>query len=210
MGLPVYEPRRWLAVDAPLKNGPAARSPEALRSVVAQFDVAHNPRYARSVGATWCNRFVSDVTDALRCGVPHWIEVSRVHPDGRIDTSHAGDPAELPDPSAAFDPAAPRVNRVELTANGMIAWLNDHGPRFGWGQIDHSAAGAFAARGLPVVPAWANLDAHGKSVGPGHVAICLPPVGPSLRIAQAGARNFYDEPLEAGFGRLVVLFYAHP
>jgi hypothetical protein len=64
--------RRWKPVCAPITNSPGMRSPEALRAVVAQFDVEVNPRYARTDSTTWCNIFAWDVTTALGCEIPHW------------------------------------------------------------------------------------------------------------------------------------------
>lgn len=66
-------PRQWVAVDAPLTNAPGHRSPEALRAVLAQFDVLNAARYQPADGKTYCNIFVSDATRALGCEVPHWI-----------------------------------------------------------------------------------------------------------------------------------------
>lgn len=209
MNRSIFEPRQWLSVDAPLKNGPGNRSPELLRAVARQFEVERNPRYARSVGATWCNIFLWDVTAALRCEIPHWIEVGRILHDSSVDMTHEGDPAPLPDKGAAYEPTAPRIKSIELTANGVVDWLAKHGPRFGWSVVERVHAGELAALGQPVAVVWANKDRAGRPAGPGHVALLLPPVDGALRIVQAGGRNFYDKSLEAGFANLPVLFYAH-
>ena len=215
----LFETRRWLPVDAPLRGRIGARTPEVLRLIVKQFDVERNPRYARSVGATWCNIFLWDVTRAL-CppidldkpvgeAVPHWIEVARILTGEIVDTEHEGDPCELPSPSQAHEDWAPRIKRIELTANGQVDWLERHGARFGWSPVERPMAADLANAGQPVAVVWANKTVTGKDAGPGHVAICLPPVDGQIRIAQAGGSNFYDEPLERGFARLPVKFFAH-
>lgn len=95
----------------------------------------------------------------------------------------------------------------ELTANGMILWLaSEHGLVRGWARVGPEAARIAAGRGEPVVACWENP--HG---GHGHIAIVRPsPAGSPLLIWQAGARNFESGPLETGFGRLPVVFFAHP
>lgn len=225
----VYDPRQWLPVDAPLTNGPGNRSPELLRAVAAQFDVAHNERYrvqvitlpnGRKTLRTWCNIFLADVLLALQCGGwLHWIEVRRRLYNGRVDESHAGDFAPSPAPSAAHERTAPEISRVELDANDQASWFELHGPRFGWTKTARDLAGAAAARGMPVAVTWANLTAgpepttcpvsQARKAGNGHVALLLPPVGAQLRIAQAGAANLFDVALEAGFGPRAVRFYMH-
>lgn len=200
----VYDPRRWLPVDPPIRGAPGARSAEVLRAVAAQFDVLRNPRYTRDGRRTWCNIFLADVLAALGCGEwLHWVEVARIMPDGSICLDHAGTPTPLPDPAAAHDPAAPRIRLVEQNANDMGAWFLTSGPRFGWTEVDSGSAGAFAAHGMPVAVS------HVAPGGIGHVALLLPPVGVQHRIAQAGAHNLFDAPLEAGFGRLPVKFFSH-
>ena len=88
----------------------------------------------------------------------------------------------------------------EMTANMMLAWLLEHGPSRGWaGLARHRDATLFASLGWPTLALWRNPD------GPGHVAVVLP----SGNIAQAGARNFFDEPLSHGFGAKVPSFFTH-
>lgn len=68
----------WVPVQAPLTNGNDNRSSMRLATVIAQFNVEGAARYkprALNVGAridTFCNIFVSDVTAALACPIPHW------------------------------------------------------------------------------------------------------------------------------------------
>lgn len=93
-----------------------------------------------------------------------------------------------------------RPHRRELTANGICDWLESTGPGEGWREVDAWDAVREAMRGCPVVLAWKN---PGK--GSGHVAMMLP----NGNIAQAGRRNLWDAPVEAGFGRQQPLFYVH-
>lgn len=60
-------------LDAPLVNDLLRRSPEALRAVLAQFQVETSPRYRPGDGSTYCNIFMWDATRALGCEVPHWV-----------------------------------------------------------------------------------------------------------------------------------------
>jgi hypothetical protein len=74
--------RRWDPVDAPIRSEPGARSRAQLALVLAQFCVETNPRYRpeRLITGrllTWCNIFVWDVTRALGCEVPHWLDYPR-------------------------------------------------------------------------------------------------------------------------------------
>jgi len=114
-------------VDAPIRNGPHERSPDALRAVLAQFDVEANPRYrvrdtsGDGVEDTFCNIFVWDATRALGCELDHYDENGR-----------------------------------ERSANGLALWLETCGPYQDWLQVDASTAGACAARGRPVVAVWRN------------------------------------------------------
>lgn len=67
----------WRPVRAPLCNAPGERSPEALRAVVAQFQVERAPRYASRGGLTYCNIFAWDVSTALHAEIPHWLDNPR-------------------------------------------------------------------------------------------------------------------------------------
>lgn len=73
----LQNPKQWEPTDAPVKNAPGERSPGALRAVLAQFDVAKNPRYQRTPTSTFCNIFAWDATRALGCEIPHWVESPR-------------------------------------------------------------------------------------------------------------------------------------
>ena len=59
-------------INAPTTNNSGNRSVNAYNSVIDQFDVERNPRYAQRNGNTYCNIFVSDVTRAMGAEIPHW------------------------------------------------------------------------------------------------------------------------------------------
>lgn len=65
-------PYQWIEVTAPLTGGSTYRKPELLQKIVDQFGVVEHPRYRPNGKETYCNIFVSDVTRALACEIPHW------------------------------------------------------------------------------------------------------------------------------------------
>lgn len=111
---------------ARLTSCPSCRSPEALRAVAAQFDVATEARYRpRDTSGdglidTHCDAFVGDCTAALGAPIPFWWRAK------------------------------------ELSANGSIDWLEKHGPRYGWRRALGDAARAMAAAGRIAVATWRN------------------------------------------------------
>jgi hypothetical protein len=119
--------RQWEPVVAPVQSAYLGkRTPEALRAVVAQFDVEANPRYRKTTdGRTWCNIFCWDVTSALGCEVPHWVEKE----DG---------------------------TRGELNVNATVDWLTIRGPDHGWREVDERDAAAHAGQGGPALAIWRN------------------------------------------------------
>lgn len=91
----------------------------------------------------------------------------------------------------------------ELNANDIAIWLTAHGADFGWKRITTAESAAKkAALGFPTVAAWHNVG------GTGHVAVVIPGKD-RISIAQAGAFNLWDEPLEKGFGTARPIFYSH-
>lgn len=165
-----------IPLDAPIKNGPGERSPEKLRAVVAQFDVVANPRYKQRDSS-------GDGKRDTFCNIALWDFTRALG----CEIDH-------------YD-----AQGNERNANAVCVWLaSPLGAKAGWSLVDPMIAGSAAARGQPVVVAWANPK------GIGHVALLLPPHGVELRIAQAGAHNLFDVPI-ARFGVAVqaVKFYAH-
>lgn len=174
--------RRWAVVEAPLRNDALHRTPAALRAVVAQFDVAHSARYQPIAGkATYCNIFVWDVTRALGCELPHWVD-----PAGRSVEPGKG---------------------TETNCNILVAWLEQRSViGHGWREVaGETEAGMWAANGGPAIAIWRNPS--GK---PGHIAVLLPSSDTTARIAQAGKECLFDVPLVEGFGRIYpIRFFTH-
>lgn len=181
----LQSPQRWRPLSAPVVNLPGFRSRDALLAVLRQFSVATSERYRpgpAGSGITWCNIFVADATKALGCEIPHWV---------RKD----GSAARMGEQGAA-----------EMTANGIVEWLEVFGPVLGWQEVNAAHGQDLANQGYPVVGVWKN--APGKH---GHVAMCRPGVagagGP--RVCQAGARCGEDFSAAEVFGSRVVRWFAH-
>lgn len=160
----------WVPIDVPSAKLPLG--PDKHRHVLKDLQVEKSNRYKARDGQTWCNIFLWDYTRAMGCEIPHWV-----NPDGS--------PAEV-------------SKGRELNANGIVSWLNQHGPRYGWVNADRRTAFDAAERGHVVALGW-----HSGSGKPGHVAVLLP----EGTIAQAGRRNFVGETIEQGFGKLPVQFW---
>ena len=117
------------------------------------------------------------------------------------------------DCTRALECEIPHVhNRAELTALGMLGWLQNNGVDAGWYQVDRLEGWQRANAGYPVVAAWENPSHYPDGRRrPSHVAVLIPSPDMSLRIAQAGAINFYDGPLERGFGfARGIQYWTHP
>lgn len=65
-----WKPQRWH--PRPSKLAPV-RTPQIYVETCAEPDVENAERYQPDVH-TWCNIYVSDVTRALACEIPHWWE----------------------------------------------------------------------------------------------------------------------------------------
>jgi hypothetical protein len=167
------------------------RSPECLRQVVDQFHVEDDERYKRdSFGCkgTRCNVFATDVTAAMECLIPHWID-------------NNGQPVRHHSPGAH-----------ELSVNGMFGWLHVYGSDNGWQVVSQPEARSLANQGRPVVAIWENKGIHEDGTPKsGHIAVLLPTPEGMLepRIAQAGAINFVDRPLSHGFASIKPEFWCH-
>ena len=135
----------WVLLNAPHTATAASRRGQELVDICAQFDVVHEPRYAKRNGATYCNIFVWDCTRALGAEVPHWV-----YDDGR--------PA-----------AMAAAGAHELDANAAIDWLAQHGSTYGWNPVVEADAYARADLGFPVVCTWRSPPG-----GIGHVSMVLP------------------------------------
>ncbi len=171
--------RAWIPVDAPVRGDPGARSADAYNSVIDQFSVDNNPRYARREGNTYCNIFAWDVTRAMGAEIPHWV-------DG------AGNPTGV-------------GQGRELDANGGHRWLEQHGPRHGWREVSAAEAQALANQGHPTVASWNNPGGigHIAVVRPGEDN------GRGPAIAQAGASNFNNGHVRDSFGNAPVKYFVN-
>lgn len=175
-------PAAWLPYDGKgLRNAPGERGAMALLQVVRQFDVARSPRYAPTAKDTFCNIFLWDVTRALMCEVPHWV-----------------------DPSTG-DPSYPGKGNTEHNMNATVLWMEEHGARFGWHRYPEDVACLRAESGHPALALWFNPEPRGR----GHGALLVPPCLDGPMVAQAGAQCFERKPLRAGFGDRAVTFWIH-
>jgi hypothetical protein len=83
----------WKPVRAPLQNAPGKRSPEALRAVLAQFDVVTAKRYLPTASATYCNIFAWDATSALGAEIPHWVGGRELNANATLGWLESSGPA---------------------------------------------------------------------------------------------------------------------
>jgi hypothetical protein len=176
-------------VDAPVQNDAAHRSLTAYASVIDQFDVQYNPRYAIWYNPnthkydTYCNIFAWDVTRAMGAEIPHWEDSS----GNRMD-DHTG--FEM----GAGNQLGDATHGIGM---GMLTWLRTYGNSFGWTKLSTaSAAQSWANSGKPVIV----IGNGGDNLG--HVAIVRPgTVDPTLgpATAQAGATNFDNKHVYNGF-----------
>jgi hypothetical protein len=135
-------------------------------NVINQFAVGANSRYAHRINAkgkrsTYCNIFLWDVTRAMGCEIPHWV-------------NDAGEPGGV------------GGKNNEMNANATHDWLHKHGSRYGWRRMtDPAEAQALANGGHPAVLSYK------KTGGIGHVAVIRPgEIGDKGNpIAQAGKTN---------------------
>lgn len=135
----------WVHLAAPIRGWPGNRSPELLVRVAAQFDVENCPRYRPYGGTTFCNIYVSDVTEALGAEIPHWVS--------SVD---------------GFTPAPPGHGNMELLVNPTIERLS--AGRWGWKELpDSQHATSLANLGMPVVATYMAERHHH-----GHIAVVLP------------------------------------
>ncbi len=65
-------PYQWVPVTAPLTSGTARRDARLTDQIVQQFELEISARYRPTATSTYCNIFLSDVTKALGCEIPHW------------------------------------------------------------------------------------------------------------------------------------------
>ena len=168
-------------------NGSDNRNALSYKKALEQFHLETNPRYTpRDVTGTgridtFCNIFLWDGSRALGCEIPHF----------RLYYGKVGDGIAL--------------TGSEFNANAVASWFAGKADEeIGWNEVIKASACDRASKGYPTVVIWNNLK------GIGHVAFVLPCEFPSMKIAQAGATNFFDGSLQKGFGNISDLkFYTH-
>ncbi|MEA5058858.1 MAG: hypothetical protein VB049_02300 [Candidatus Pelethousia sp.] len=179
-------------VTAELMSAAGNRNAALYRSVIDQFNVENNPRYAvnqKGTGDTYCNIFLWDVTSAMGAEIPHYTDKDT----GAPTTSGAG-------------------NVVSMNANRTCDWLNTRGTQYGWHEVTAEQAQALANHGYPAVAVWKN-----QAGGHGHVQVVSPSEDGAydpdrgVAIAQAGRllrnytyiRNIYSSRMKE------VQYFAH-
>lgn len=167
-GSQAYPYEYWKPANPPLTNDAGNRSAQQYDAVIDQFDVTRNSRYApyRNGSDTYCNIYVWDVTRAMGAEIPHYI-----HPQ-------TGDMLGYPPPKGA----------LETTANRLYDWLQNHGERYGWIQVDEATAQLAANAGQPAVTVLKNPTGHGhvQMIRPSDNNDFDPQKG--VAVAQAGSR----------------------
>jgi hypothetical protein len=92
---------------------------------------------------------------------------------------------------------------VETSANGICKWIFDHGMMYHWMECSQAKARERASSGWPTACFWLNPK------GIGHVVVVMPGME-FTHISQAGATNYYDVPLQKGYGGIPGLrFFTH-
>ena len=161
----------WVPTNPSIRGDTSFRSAEMLNQIIGQFDVESTARYTpHKYGSdTYCNIFVWDVTSALGCEIPHWVD------------GETGAPRQFPDIKGA----------VELGANATYGWLGNHGEEYGWHEVSAEEAQMYANKGFPAVTTWKNPGG-----GAGHVQIVRPSedgaydASRGVAVAQAGGHNY--------------------
>lgn len=183
----------WVPTNPAITANASFRSSEQLNRIIQQFDVESSARYTphKYGGDTYCNIFVWDVTSALGCEIPHWVDA---------DT---GQPRQYPDIKGA----------VELGANATYRWLEKHGSENGWIEVSAEEAQMYANKGCPAVTTWKNPGG-----GAGHVQIVCPSKdggydeSRGVSVAQAGGHNYeytYTSSIYGSRSLSQVRYYVH-
>jgi len=169
------------------------RSAELYRSVIDQFNVETNARYAvnkKGEGDTYCNIFMWDVTRAMGAEIPHYVDPDTL------------EPRYYPDVEGA----------TEMSANDIYDWLGKVGEKYGWYQVTAEQAQALANQGHPVITARRNDSGHG------HVQVVCPSEDGTydaergVTIAQAGRNLLNYAYITRIYGSSTldeVVYYAH-
>lgn len=133
------DPRMEMEVIPDITNLEGQRSALNYIAAVNQFEVETNPRYVRGhLGGreTYCNIYLWDVTKAMGCEIPHWI-----------------------DPATGVKVLVGKGK--EQVANGICDWMQTHGLTVGWMQCGKKKATERASKGFPTVVLWKNQGGIG-------------------------------------------------
>lgn len=129
-GEAVIPTEAWKPTTPAVINDEQNRSAENLREVIDQFNVETSERYRPyRNGNTYCNIFVWDVTSAMGCEIPHYVD------------SATGAPRTYPDIQGAY----------EMDAAEMERWLSTYGSEYGWREVTAEEAQAAANEGRVAV-----------------------------------------------------------
>lgn len=166
MGAPLQTVEPWLPLSLKAADLPWPERSNALR---LELNVEQSPRYApRDDGSTFCNIYATDFIAGMGVAAPrHWM-------------MSTGDPAAV-------------GKGLEMSANRLYDWFEEHSARYGWMAADSVTAQNAAERGHVVVVCWKNPTRR-----PGHIAVV---VGRD-RISQAGGTNHFVCTVRMGFGRV--------
>lgn len=148
-----------------------------LRGIIADLDVERALRYKPHDEKTFCNIYANDIIANMGIAAPRHWMTS------------GGDPAKV-------------GQGIEMSANRLVSWFKQHGGRYGWWSADEGTAVSAAERGHLVIAIM-----RGDERKPGHIAIVLGEKDNKTRISQAGAHNFAECDLQAGFGNRPVEFW---
>lgn len=166
MGAPLQTTEPWRPLSPKASDLPWPERAGALR---LELNVEQSPRYApRDDGTTFCNIYTTDFIAGMGVTAPrHWMMSN-------------GNPAAV-------------GKGLEMSANRLYDWFEEHGARYGWMSCDSTTAQNAAERGHVVVVCWKNPQRR-----PGHIAVV---VGRD-RISQAGRKNHFVCTVRMGFGDL--------
>jgi hypothetical protein len=138
MNSTMKDPRAWVEVTPDIVNTAQNRAAALYVEAAKQFEVETNPRYVRGHDGnpangqeTYCNIYLWDVTKAMSCEVPHWV-----------------------DPATGVE--VPMGKGKELSANGVCDWFDVHALSHGWMMCGRSQAMSRASSGYPTVVVWKN------------------------------------------------------
>jgi murein DD-endopeptidase MepM/ murein hydrolase activator NlpD len=155
-------------VNPPLRGDPKARSRTVYDSVINQFAVEVNPRYAPRHNDHYCSVFVWDVTRAMNAVIPRLVGGN----DEPLEPWLTDEGWTLSDPCRW------------MSAHDAHQWLGQCGSQYGWREVSAKEAQELASMGHPAVASMASMHEHHE---PGHMGIVRPGKalnGPAL--AQAG------------------------